>query len=543
MRHLVPLLLPLVLTAGCNNNGLKVLRIPPSVVITDPVDESIFENGEPIFFEGMVQDDSDPDELVVEWISSLDGIIEDTDPPDPDGRVEVTTSNLSPGTHVITLRAIDPSNEQDEDEVVVNIEEVPELPSIVVDHPTTGENGLEDSAFVFQATVGDHRDPPEALVAEVSSTPGGLVCELIVDGDGNASCPGILPLGEYMLTFLVTDLDGNQAQALAAYAVVSPDDYDYDGDGYSVNGGDCNDSNETIYPGAPEICDGLDNDCTEATGIDVGSECYDDDGDGYCEVPPCLNTTNTLPDCDDNSATVSPVAVEVLNGIDDDCDGFVDEGTAVYDDDGDGYCESPPCVNASGTIPDCNDGDYAISPGATEICSDGVDQNCDGILNEENAIGCHSFYYDADGDAYGVAGATECWCDTGGYPYTGTTANDCYDSNANANPAATGYFTAHRGDGSYDFNCSGSEEQQYSGVSGGCDWDITYLSCDVNGAGWENSVPSCGSSGYWIGDCDATYDPICYALCLLSSDPFACLLSTCSATCDEDYSSFAQGCR
>ena len=142
-----------------------------------------------------------------------------------------------------------------------------------------------------------------------------------------------------------------------------------------------------------------------------------------------------------------------------------------------------------------------------------------------------------------MAGATQCWCDSGSYPYTGTTASDCYDSNANARPGQTAWFNAHRGDGSFDYDCSGSQEKQYNGVSGGCGWDLVYISCEVNGAGWNGSVPSCGNSGTYINDCSASYDPICYGLCLLSSNPVSCLLSSCGATCDPDYSSFAQTCR
>jgi hypothetical protein len=351
-------------------------------------------------------------------------------------------------------------------------------------------------------------------------------------------------VGSYLLTFSVEDTDGNVAEALAEFDVLSPDDYDFDDDGYSVNGGDCNDSNATIYPGAPELCDGLDNDCNELTAIDVGTVCYDDDGDSYCEIPPCVNTPNTLSDCDDTSAAISPVGTEVQNGLDDDCDGFADENTPVYDDDGDGFCESPPCINASGTIPDCNDADYTVNPGATEICHNSVDNNCNGVLNEQNAIGCGAFYYDNDGDTYGVAGATQCWCDSGAFPYTGIDSTDCYDNNANANPRQTGWFNSHRGDGSYDYDCSGSEERQYTGTTGGCSWGtISGISCDVNGAGWSGSVPSCGGSGNYVSDCDATYDGVCYALCLLSSDPISCLISSCGASCDPEYSSFAQSCR
>ncbi len=85
------------------------------------------------------------------------------------------------------------------------------------------------------------------------------------------------------------------------------------------------------------------------------------DGDGY---------TTADGDCDDLDREVWPGAAEVVDGIDNDCDGAVDEGTEVVDDDGDGVAEIDG---------DCNDGDAGIWPHAVEIPGDGVDQNCDGV--------------------------------------------------------------------------------------------------------------------------------------------------------------------
>lgn len=534
--------LPLAL-AACGDDSLKILRNPPAVVIQSPLDGQQFAQGDVVEFRGVVDDDGDVTGLDVEWLSSIDGPLIDTDAPDPDGNVEAYTTTLSEGTHVVTLRAIDDSREQAEDTVTITIMEVPELPSITIDHPRGDERALEDTPFVFMATVDDYQDPPEALSVSLSASPLGFVCDMAVDGAGNASCSATLPTASYLLTFEVVDSEGNSAEALADFDVLAPDDFDFDSDGYSVNAGDCNDSSASIYPGAPEVCDGLDNDCNELTAIDVGTLCYDDDGDRYCERPPCVNTTETLADCDDTNPSISPVGREVQNGVDDDCDGLADEGTPVFDDDGDGYCESPPCINATGTAADCNDDDYTIHPGATEICSNGTDNNCNGVLNEQNAIGCSNFYYDNDGDSYGVAGATQCWCEAGAFPYTGTTSTDCYDSNANAFPGNPDWHSAHRGDGSFDYDCTGSEEQRYTSVTGGCSWGtISGISCSANGEGWTGSTPACGLSGTYVDDCSASYPGACYALCLFASDPIACLLS-CGATCDPDYSSFAQTCR
>ncbi len=536
--------LPLLALIGCGDSSLYVVFNEPAVNILTPADGQQFEENEPVTFAGIVDDDNTPvGELAVSWVSSIDGQLPDFDPADPDGNVELVTASLSEGVHVITLRAIDADNEQGEDAVTIEIMDVPDLPSIEVLHPTGDDRGLDGDPFVFMARVDDGQDPPEDLAVRLSADTMGFLCPMPVDGGGNALCEKTLPMGEYLLTFAVEDTEGNEATATAVFAVVSPDDYDFDGDGYSVNGGDCNDSNDTIYPGAPEICDGLDNDCAEETAIDVGSECYDDDGDGYCEAPPCMNTSNTERDCNDNNASIAPYAEERCDGVDQDCDSVIDEGTECYDDDGDGYCENPPCVNASGRGSDCDDEDYTINPGATEDCSTDADDDCDGHYNAENAIGCTDFWYDGDGDTYGIRGPTECWCDEGRYPYTGLDTNDCYDSNADANPANTSFFTYHRGDGSYDYDCTGSEEKQYTNVASACAWDVVYIDCDCDSPGWERAVPPCGGSGLWISDCSATYDPVCYALCMLASNPINCLLNNCGATCDPEYDSYDQGCR
>lgn len=124
----------------------------------------------------------------------------------------------------------------------------------------------------------------------------------------------------------------------------------------------------------------------------------DEDADGY----------DVTSDCDDNDATVHPGATEVCDGIDDDCDGEIDEGVTVtyyIDEDGDGWgserdvieaCEpSPGYVSISG---DCDDDNPYIFPGAGELC-DGIDNDCDGV--EDDGIETSTWYADRDGDGAG----------------------------------------------------------------------------------------------------------------------------------------------
>ncbi|MFC1844375.1 MopE-related protein, partial [Thermodesulfobacteriota bacterium] len=95
---------------------------------------------------------------------------------------------------------------------------------------------------------------------------------------------------------------------------------DSDGDGYCAESDDCNDSVGTINPGADEICgDGIDQDCN---GSDLACDPnnVDDDGDGY---------TENEGDCNDDPATgggVYPGATEICDGLDNNCDDAVDEG-------------------------------------------------------------------------------------------------------------------------------------------------------------------------------------------------------------------------
>jgi len=119
-----------------------------------------------------------------------------------------------------------------------------------------------------------------------------------------------------------------------------------------------------------------------------------------------------IDDCDDTNPNISPNITELCDSIDNDCDLLVDEGVLNYyypDADNDGFgvqtdstgtCSFlPPAYYAANTT-DCNDADYYINPGVSELCGNDVDENCDGELLGECFPDAFSPNGDGVGDVY-----------------------------------------------------------------------------------------------------------------------------------------------
>ncbi|PJE76884.1 hypothetical protein COV05_01665 [Candidatus Uhrbacteria bacterium CG10_big_fil_rev_8_21_14_0_10_48_16] len=250
------------------------------------------------------------------------------------------------------------------------------------------------------------------------------------------------------------------------------------------------------YCGGPD-CDDGDQDVGEPT---IWYNDVDQDGFGgetqetACSAPP--NFVDHNGDCDDTSELVHPDAIEVCNGYDDNCDGGIDDEnipTWYADVDTDGYGDlansQESCDEPTGYVDnsdDCDDGDATVNPEGVEICDDGIDQDCNGIIDD--ADGSVTWYADADGDSYGDPENLLATCVENPEGYV-SNANDCDDSEADVNPSAVEIC-----DDLIDNNCNGETDTDTEDVN----W---YADVDGDGYGDESdSLVDCAPPERYVED-------------------------------------------
>ena len=295
--------------------------------------------------------------------------------------------------------------------------------------------------------------------------------------------------------------------------------------GYAVTGDDCDDDNAEVHPDAEEWCDGLDNDCDDTIDEDLEyADWYADaDADGYGDpdsaINDCVQPDGYLADdqdCDGDDDTDHPDADEYCDGVDNDCDGSVDEGDALDavtwypDGDGDGFGDmlatgTTRCAAASGEVldnTDCDDFSASTNPGATEICDDaGADEDCDGLVDDgddsTDPFSMSVWYQDSDRDGYGDPRATTRSCLQP--PSTTSDGSDCDDTDGMINPAMDEIC-----DGA-DNDCDGLTDDDDAGVIDGSTW---YADDDGDGYGdARDSVDACAQPTGYVSDdsdCDDT---------------------------------------
>ncbi len=308
------------------------------------------------------------------------------------------------------------------------------------------------------------------------------------------------------------------------------DGIDVDCDGYPANDDlpsefadlyDCNDHDYSIHPAAPDIPnDGIDQDCNE-------TDCEDGDGDGFCAG---------INDCDDGDATVYLGAAELTDCLDNNCDGRIDEGTETADDDYDGACEGldlgqgVQCCDGSQEIGDCDDTDPALNlwdldgDGVTTCGPDGVaasgDEDCDDGDDDRwpgNPEACDG----KDNDCDGQPEADEVDADADGWMVCDGDCED-FDPALNEDDADLDGYTTCDGDcddGDPTLSPVDIDQDGYSSCTGDCDdvapgvhpaavevCDLIDNNCDGDTTGYDptdqdlDGDPACS-------DCDDT-DPV-----------------------------------
>lgn len=215
--------------------------------------------------------------------------------------------------------------------------------------------------------------------------------------------------------------------------------------------------------------------------------CYADaDGDGYgtntvadCSAPGVADRTG---DCDDNATSIHPDAAELCDGLDNDCDGKSDNGAKNACD---GPCSTtlphaPGDECSNGLLGACTRSGKYVCAGtdsvtcnapqpmpSPELCDDGIDNDCNGRVDEPTATNAKTWYQDCDADGYAssaqgaVPGCTApaplagcSW--TTVFPNQSTFTNwDCDDSNPNYKPRAAAGFP-NGGNASWDLDCNGT---------------------------------------------------------------------------------------
>jgi hypothetical protein len=450
-------------------------------------------------------------------------------------------------------------------------------------HPPENDSSCNDTFFAD--ADGDGYGDADSVTTACSTPPGYARSSDDCDDEDDAIHPGVDEICNGIDEDCDGAIDNRPIDPATWYA-----DADHDGfgsavtllsctqpDGHVPVTGDCADDDAEVNPDADELCNDIDDDCDELTDsldpslvqgatyyVDADGDAYGDPATGFHSCEPLTDLVLDGSDCDDANALAHPLADEVCDYADNDCDGLTDiaddgvlDPQAFYADaDGDGFgndedtvveCFAPTgyvasggdCDDADASIVaspdyftdadgdgygtgaafqtcspttdlaflggDCKPGDPEVNPGAAEVC-DEIDNNCDDLVDgDDPLVAAPIWYADDDGDAYGDPTDSVAACDAiDGYVLDGT---DCHDAEAAIHPGASEY-------------CDGIDNDCDATVDGAVVYVDWYADDDGDGYGDPGDVKNDCShpSGYVAdaSDCDdssATIHPDAQEIC------------------------------
>jgi len=234
-------------------------------------------------------------------------------------------------------------------------------------------------------------------------------------------------VGELQMWYIDGDGDGYGLEAEQALFCKPPND------SWVQIIGDCNDTDAGVFPQAEEIAgDGLDQDCDqqELCFVDADDDGYPSQSTAISGLMDCSSAGLSLLgliDCDDEDADTYPGAAA-----------FESSDACMHDGDGDGYGDAS--VVGGDVLPglDCDDNNQSIHPQALEVCDLGIDNNCSGVADDDDALldetTASLWYIDGDGDGFGDINNSAYFCEAP----TGFVDNyyDCNDVDTAIHPQA-----------------------------------------------------------------------------------------------------------
>lgn len=344
---------------ACNEAAFDLSNQPPEVSILQPVLDAQLPPDGLITVRLQLRDrEDDPKDLDLTLSSGGEALVGERVWDTEDELTVTPKAAFGTGRHTLTAFVLDADGASAEDsvtfEVVANL-----APTVGFETPKPNVVVAQELPLEVVARIGD-----DASLGELELSWTGILKgrDLPRQPDPNGVLRVTLtdlPLGKGVITLTAVDGWGAIAQAVLPIQVVVGDT---DGDGAvaeTLGGTDCDDTNDAIGPGQPEVCNDLDDNC-------------DGDADEHA-------------------------VAEVCNGIDDDCDGFKDDAAAdapewFFDGDGDGVgvvdqslydCVQP--TNYVATSGDCDDDNEDVYDGAPELC-DALDNDCDGERDEGTQV-------------------------------------------------------------------------------------------------------------------------------------------------------------